>query len=285
MNNYTKLFGSILSSTIWSEPHPTRILWITMLAMSDKNGEIHATIPGLARFANITIPECEAAITKFMQPDPYSRTPDMEGRRIEKIDGGWALVNHDKYRQMASKEEQKRSHAERQKRYRHRASQTVTRDATVTHSDASVTQSRDIADTYTDTDSVKEFSNLAPPAGTRLVLEGEIQKRAPKTPKPRDPLFDALAFATDGDPRELTGQTAKACGIALAAIRKVAPELTAAEIDRRAANYRLHYPKAALTSFALSKHWALCKNPPKQPGGSDLSTDIPSDEFYRDAPF
>ena len=48
MSGYTKLFNSILASTVWSEPNETRIVWITLLAMADKNGIIEGSVPGLA---------------------------------------------------------------------------------------------------------------------------------------------------------------------------------------------------------------------------------------------
>jgi hypothetical protein len=118
--SYTKRFNSIITSTIWTEDDKTRILWITMLALADKNGEVQASIPGLARVAGMSVECCEAAIGKFLSPDPYSRTPDDEGRRIEVIDGGWALLNHGKYREMASRDEQKEAEAERKRRYRER---------------------------------------------------------------------------------------------------------------------------------------------------------------------
>lgn len=163
---YTKLFQSILTSTIWVESDRTRIIWITMLALADKNGEVQASIPGLARVAGVPIADCEEAIARFLAPDPYSRTPDDEGRRIEKIDGGWALLNHEKYRRLASKDESKESAAERQRRKRnrderngHAPAESVTpchalsRSVTPCHAPSrSVTENRDIADTDTDSD-------------------------------------------------------------------------------------------------------------------------------------
>lgn len=98
MSGYTKLFNSILASTIWREDDKTRIVWITMLAMADKNGCVEASIPGLADMARVTIAECEAALEKLSSPDKYSRTPDNEGRRIETKLGGWYILNHPKYR-------------------------------------------------------------------------------------------------------------------------------------------------------------------------------------------
>ena len=98
MSGYTKLFSSILASTIWREDDKTRIVWITLLAMSDRHGIIEGSIPGLADFAHVSIAECEIALARLMAPDEYSRSPDADGRRIERVDGGWRLINHEKYR-------------------------------------------------------------------------------------------------------------------------------------------------------------------------------------------
>jgi hypothetical protein len=106
-DSYTKLFSSITASTIVSEPLATRWLWVTMLAMADGNGDVHGSVPGLARIANITLAECETALACFLNPDAYSRTKDNDGRRIADIDGGWKLLNHAKYRRIRSAEERR----------------------------------------------------------------------------------------------------------------------------------------------------------------------------------
>lgn len=120
MSSYTKLFHSILDSSVWQESHQTRIVWVTMLAMADQHGEVQAAIPGLAKRAGVTIQEAEAAIATLSAPDAYSRTPDHEGRRIAKIDGGWEILNHAKYRFEASLEDRKEKAAVRAKRFRDR---------------------------------------------------------------------------------------------------------------------------------------------------------------------
>jgi len=146
MPNYTKLFNSIVTSTIWTEDDKTRIVWITMLAIADQNGEVQASIPGLARLAAVSISDAEIAISKFLGPDPYSRTPENDGRRIAKIDGGWELLNHAKYRKMASLAEAKEANSERQRRHRERNASVTHRNASVTHSNASVTPQTDKAE-------------------------------------------------------------------------------------------------------------------------------------------
>jgi hypothetical protein len=122
---FTKLFSSITESTVWCEPHSTRIVWITMLAMADRKGRVHGSIPGLANRARVTLEECEHALSRFMSPDKYSRTHDNDGRRIEEIDGGWRLLNYAKYREMRDAEDRAEQNREAQARHREKVSKSA----------------------------------------------------------------------------------------------------------------------------------------------------------------
>lgn len=105
MPTYVKLFSQIIHSTIWRETNPTRILWIMMLALADRDGVVYGSIPGLADSAHITLEECEDAIQRFQEPDKYSSTKDHDGRRIIEVVGGWKLLNYSKYRELQSLED------------------------------------------------------------------------------------------------------------------------------------------------------------------------------------
>lgn len=78
-----------------------------MLAMADRMGRVFASVPGLANRARVPVEDCQIALDTFLAPDRYSRTETNEGRRIEKIDGGWRLINHEKYRDMRDEESAK----------------------------------------------------------------------------------------------------------------------------------------------------------------------------------
>jgi hypothetical protein len=104
---FTKLFSSITESTVWCEPDSTRIVWITMLAMADREGRVWASVPGLAGRARVSVKACREALKCFLSPDIDSRTKEHEGRRIEEIDGGWRLLNHAKYRELRDQEARK----------------------------------------------------------------------------------------------------------------------------------------------------------------------------------
>lgn len=95
---YTMLCASITESSLWDEAKETRILFVAMLARSDWNGVLHAALPGLARLANLTRTETEGALEILESPDPDSRDKAFDGRRVKKIEGGWQILNKEKYR-------------------------------------------------------------------------------------------------------------------------------------------------------------------------------------------
>lgn len=104
---YTKLFSSIVASTIWREDDKTRIVWITMLAMKNERHVVEASVPGLADMARVSLKECLASIDKLEAPDKYSRNQGNKGRRIEKCEGGWRILNGEYYRHQMSSEDRK----------------------------------------------------------------------------------------------------------------------------------------------------------------------------------
>ena len=119
---FTKLFSSIIFSTVWQQPKDTKILWVTMLALADADGVVEASVPGLAVAAGITIDECRSSIVALESPDPDSKNPDNEGRRIEKCEGGWLLLNYRYYRDKMTAEHRRAKTAERVRKHRDRKS-------------------------------------------------------------------------------------------------------------------------------------------------------------------
>ena len=130
MSGYTKLFSSILASTVWNEPNETRIVWITLLAMADRNGIAEGSVPGLAVFARLPLDATRIALERLMAPDEDSRSKEQDGRRIEVVEGGWRLVNHSKYRAKMGADERREYVKLKQREYRRRA--VTTESTTVT---------------------------------------------------------------------------------------------------------------------------------------------------------
>lgn len=118
-NGFVKLYGTILTSSVWVESTSTRIVWITLLALADKDGFVAASLPGLAHAANVSVPECEAAMRVLCAPDAHSRTKDFDGRRVEEADGGWVVLNRTKYRDLRT--DKQAQEAERQAKHRRKS--------------------------------------------------------------------------------------------------------------------------------------------------------------------
>lgn len=104
---FTKLDSGITDSTVWREPDTTRLVWITLLSMADQNGYVGASVPGLADRARVSLDACLVALDCFRSPDKWSRSQEFDGRRIADVEGGWALLNHAKYRAMRDAEVRK----------------------------------------------------------------------------------------------------------------------------------------------------------------------------------
>jgi hypothetical protein len=126
MAGYTKLFSTIVHSTVWREDMHVKVVWITMLALANRNGVVEASVPGLADASRVPLELCEQALEKLSSPDKYSRTPEHGGRRISKTEGGWQVLNYLKYRELQSKDEMRIKTRERVAAHREKKRKAVT---------------------------------------------------------------------------------------------------------------------------------------------------------------
>lgn len=136
---FVKLDCGMLDSTIWID-REARELFITALLMAEPYeldhaepalrvtslehsgfivppgwyGFVAAAGPGIVNRAGMRAKEGIEALERLAEPEPESRTPDHEGRRMVRINGGYIVLNFDKYRQ------KDHTAAERSKRYRER---------------------------------------------------------------------------------------------------------------------------------------------------------------------
>src|ERR1035437_2096566 len=120
---YAKLFSSILSSSLWSEDSDTCKVWITLLALADREGFVFGSPVGIARQANLPIEKTLVSLAILSRADPYSqdrkRDPESDGRRIEETEaGGWRLVNYAHYRDLADQDIRRAQFRESKRRTR-----------------------------------------------------------------------------------------------------------------------------------------------------------------------
>src|SRR5689334_7182485 len=102
-----------------------------MLASMDQDGFCQfASAANLAHRAIVSLEATESALKVLESPDPHSSDPENEGRRIERVNGGWMVLNSSKYREMVTAAESRRKNLERVQRHRKKLSETK-RNATV----------------------------------------------------------------------------------------------------------------------------------------------------------
>ena len=124
MMAYVKLDCGILNSTLWVEK-PCRDIFITALLLARPKefsepvpqlevsgsgetgfvappgwyGMVDAAGPGIVSRAGLDMELGLTALRRLGEPDPESRTPDFEGRRMIRISGGYLILNYDAYRE------------------------------------------------------------------------------------------------------------------------------------------------------------------------------------------
>jgi len=118
---YGKIFDSIYDSTL-AEDWRALITFQQFIVLCDADGVVDMTPHAISRRTGIPIEHIEKGIGILESPDPYSRTPDQEGRRIERLDNhrpwGWSIVNHAHYKGLQDAETVREQNRIRQNRKR-----------------------------------------------------------------------------------------------------------------------------------------------------------------------
>lgn len=153
---YAKLFSQIFDSSI-SNDYVVRHAFMDLLALADRDGHVDMTAEAIARRTNVPIDIVLYSLERLNAPDPHSRTPAEEGRRIVLLDThrswGWRIVNYEEYRNMRDEEARKAYFRE----YKRKIRASVVESAVRPHeSTSSPTLSPDVLDiptmsTHTDT--------------------------------------------------------------------------------------------------------------------------------------
>lgn len=161
MTLYNKIFTKILDSSIWLESTTTRLVWLTFIAAMDEDGFVQfASVSNLAHRARVTKDEAQKAVECLESPDPDSSDPDHEGRRIERVPGGWMILNAAKYRELVTRTVSKEQN--RLRVARHRENKRVG-NGHVTVDNGSVTPSEADTDTRSEAETIAEAPSTSPP--------------------------------------------------------------------------------------------------------------------------
>jgi hypothetical protein len=178
---YNKLFSKIVTSSIWLEPTPTRMIWITFLALMDEDGFAPvASVANLAHTARIDLEDATKAVQILESPDENSGDKDNDGRRIERVPGGWMVLNAKKYRDIVTRTVAREKTRERVRRHRERK----TCNADVTPANVHVTQSEAYTEADTEAKTQKVPTEPVPQGGTvsdNFEFVGKVPATIPET--------------------------------------------------------------------------------------------------------
>ena len=120
---YAKLFTSIYQGTLRGNSHGL-LVFTNLLAHADSASQVDIHPKAIAEEVGLTLEQVRAALDLLESPDPESRTPDEEGRRIIRLDEhrawGWRIVNHAKYRAIRNEDDRREQNRLAQQRWRER---------------------------------------------------------------------------------------------------------------------------------------------------------------------
>lgn len=137
------------------------------IVLASPDGVVDMTPQAIAARTSIPLDILIKGIKILSEPDPYTRTPGEEGRRIVLMDDhrpwGWRLVNHGKYRALRDMEQKREADRERiaDKRKKNKDVAIASHDvANVAHTDS---------DTHSDSDTDTELPLASQESGNRKV--------------------------------------------------------------------------------------------------------------------
>jgi hypothetical protein len=120
---FAKVFGQIFDSSL-AEDYNCRRMFMDLLVLADWDGIVDMTPEAISRRTNVPLPEVQRYIELLSRPDPLSRCPDCEGRRLVLIDShrnwGWRIVNFLHYRNLKNEEARKEYFRNAQRKHRAR---------------------------------------------------------------------------------------------------------------------------------------------------------------------
>ena len=106
MSGYTPVFGTLFQGSLCGQ-WPALPVFCTLLPLCNKSGEIDYSFGYLAAVTGWPEDLLREGIAQLEQPDPSTRSPDDDGRRLvrlrDRTEWGWRVVNHGKYREKARK--------------------------------------------------------------------------------------------------------------------------------------------------------------------------------------
>lgn len=118
---YGKLFTSLYQGTLRGCADEI-LVFTNLIAHADIYGHVDKHWRSISEETGISVERVKAAIANLEAPDPESRSPEEEGRRIVPMDEhrawGWRIVNYAKYRSIRNEDDRREQNRLAQQRWR-----------------------------------------------------------------------------------------------------------------------------------------------------------------------
>jgi len=112
---FTKLSDNLVFSSLMREDAETFRVFVVLLSLTGPDGIAPVSEDFLQTITRQSSDVIRRCLKRLASPDPTSRTPDHEGRRIRRVSGGYEILNYQRYREIPHKE------GERERKRRERA--------------------------------------------------------------------------------------------------------------------------------------------------------------------
>lgn len=113
---YGKLFASMYDGTLYGHWQAI-VAFQQMIVLCDSDGLIDMTPQAIAARTSIPLEIIHEGIKVLEEPDPYTRTPGEDGKRIARLDDhrpwGWRIINYHVYRDLVAQMDKRKADRER----------------------------------------------------------------------------------------------------------------------------------------------------------------------------
>ncbi len=121
MNTWAPLWSGIVESSIWDEPDSVVKVFLTMLAIKDADHVVRKSAYQISKLSRKSEVEVLDALKVLCHPDSIRKEKQpFDGRRIKAVEGGWLVLNGEKYRGMISLEMKRARNRRAQAAFRER---------------------------------------------------------------------------------------------------------------------------------------------------------------------
>ena len=209
---YGKIFESMFSGTLYGRVEAISV-FTALIVFADEDGFVDMSFDALVGRTGYPREFVLVGLTELLAADEYSRTPDDDGRRVRPVTpchatsperiNGFVIVNHARYRAIATAADKREANRARQRRHRQKSAEFPEDSTSVSPPSRAVTPrhapSQNVTPSETETDAESK-------AGTESKSKPKHSARSAKLTK--DALFDDFWAVVHHKVKKLGARTA-----------------------------------------------------------------------------